>query len=94
METVFLWTQTVSTLSYLKILHCFTVFFLVSRWRFYRKLLQQRFSLKILSGFVSIFEEKSLIFCKQLETKAGKESFDVYDFTELFTLDCIFGMTF
>lgn len=62
-------------------------------WESYRKVLNHSFSLTNLQQFVSIFTEKSKIYCKKLEDKVGKGEFNIYDFTAGCALETLMKST-
>ncbi|XP_055344870.1 cytochrome P450 4V2-like [Paramacrobiotus metropolitanus] len=61
------------------------------KWRGRRKFLTPAFHFQILTDFVEVFYEQSLILVQQLEAKidADKEAFDIYPYITRCTLDII-----
>ncbi|XP_070504539.1 probable cytochrome P450 313a4 [Chironomus tepperi] len=62
-------------------------------WESHRKVLNQSFSPTNLHKFVSIFTEKSKIYCKKLEDKVRMGEFDIYDFTAGCALETLMKST-
>jgi hypothetical protein len=62
-------------------------------WESHRKVLNHSFSSTNLQQFVSIFTEKSKIYCKKLEDKVGTGEFNIYDFTAGCALETLMKST-
>lgn len=67
----------------------FLLFFVVKLWKVHRKLLNSSFNMKILKSFIPVFNEKSEILCKRLDSLVDKDPFDFYDVIANCTLDMI-----
>ncbi|XP_023288054.1 cytochrome P450 4c3 [Orussus abietinus] len=60
-----------------------------NKWYTRRKILTPTFHFKILEDFVEIFGEQTEILVDKMSTKLGKESFNIFPFVTLCTLDII-----
>lgn len=60
-----------------------------SKWHSRRKMLTPTFHFKILDNFIEMFVNKSKIFVNILEKEIGKESFNIYPYVTICTLDIL-----
>nr|QZM07479.1 cytochrome P450 monooxygenase CYP4BN53 [Lasioderma serricorne] len=60
-----------------------------NKWRTHRKIITPAFHFKILEDFIGIFNKASDILVEKLKNEVGKDSFDVYPYISLCTLDVI-----
>lgn len=70
--------------------HCVCVFFslcfLAETWKQHRRILNPTFSLKVLTSYVSVFNEKAKIMCDNMALELG-QGIDMYRFMFLCTMD-------
>lgn len=58
-------------------------------WRTHRKLLNPSFSISVLQQLIPVFDEKSQIFVKNVETEVNKKEFDVYGYMSACSLETL-----
>lgn len=57
-----------------------------------RQILTPAFHFKILDDFIDVFNEQSAILTRKLERELGSESFNLFPYVTLCTLDIVCGM--
>ncbi|XP_055908731.1 cytochrome P450 4c3 [Eupeodes corollae] len=59
------------------------------KWHSRRKILTPAFHFKILDDFIDVFNEQSLILSKKLESEINNDSFNIFPYVTLCTLDIV-----
>ncbi|KAG4068382.1 hypothetical protein HA402_007902 [Bradysia odoriphaga] len=59
------------------------------KWHSRRKILTPAFHFKILEDFIDVFREQSVVMVSKLETEVNKDSFNIFPYVTLCTLDII-----
>ncbi|XP_055636931.1 cytochrome P450 4V2-like [Toxorhynchites rutilus septentrionalis] len=60
-----------------------------TKWFQRRKIITPTFHFKMLENFLEVFNKEADVFVSKLETRAGKDEFDIYDYVTLYALDSI-----
>lgn len=62
-----------------------------SKWHSRRKILTPAFHFKILEDFIDVFHDHSSMLVTKLSNEIGKDSFNIFPYVTLCTLDIVCG---